>query len=533
MPKAISYVRFSSMRQTSGSSVERQEGLIAGWLDRNPEYSRSDLCFKDLAKSGYHGEHTREGGGFAKLLAAIEAGAIEAGDVVLVEAIDRVGRQPTFKTLTKVLLPILEAGVKIITLDGGEQVYTEASGDGPEMFMLVAKIQAAYQYSAVLSRRVAESYTLRRNKAKAGVMPKRLNPVWLTPEGVVRENVAPWIKTAFELYVSGVGKATIAKRMRESGVPELAKCSGPTVEGWLRNKAAIGKWETRIDTPDHDVIDDVFPAVIDQALFYKAQLHAERVKTERPVKTASNFLVGLVKCACCGKNYIMQNKDGKPHSLRCHTRQMIKSCENSRTVPKPVMDKVYALTSVLAAREAIQQQQMGVNEKEIAAREVELLEIARRVQELTKALQEVGAIPEVLAALKEAKDARTKAEHDLTLLKRTEVAPAGEHWRQMGEVWKLERDDSVRLSAMLRTVGYAITVHPDGKITTTHSSIEYRYVGVDRREDCYKLKAGEKLLLVSKLSEEDYPYVEPFQAGDVALSEWAEEDYENLRLQYE
>lgn len=55
---------------------------------------------------------------------------------------------------------------------------------------------------------------------------------------------------------------------------------------------------------------------------------------------------------------------------------------------------------------------------------------------------------------------------------------------------------------------------------------------MDRREDCYKLKAGERLLL-AKLLDEDYPYVESFQEGAEASSTWAEEDYENLRRQYE
>jgi len=55
---------------------------------------------------------------------------------------------------------------------------------------------------------------------------------------------------------------------------------------------------------------------------------------------------------------------------------------------------------------------------------------------------------------------------------------------------------------------------------------------VDHREDCYKLKAGEKLLLVSKLLDADYPYLEPFQSDDVASSSWTEEDYENLRHQH-
>lgn len=63
MPHAISYVRFSSLRQSRGHSLERQEQMIGEWLASHPEYTLSDLQYKDLGKSGYHAKHVK-GGGF-------------------------------------------------------------------------------------------------------------------------------------------------------------------------------------------------------------------------------------------------------------------------------------------------------------------------------------------------------------------------------------------------------------------------------------------------------------------------------------
>jgi len=530
--QAISYVRFSDARQRVGSSVERQEKMIADWLALHPDYEVSQLRYKDLAKSGFHGEHIVAGGGFGDLLVAVQEGEIRAGDVVLVEAIDRAGRLAPMRMLKLIISPILEAGVSIITLDDNTE-YTEASLEGPQIFLLIAKIQAAHGYSKLLSERVSASYESRRKQAKEnGTTPKRMTPVWLNSDGTVIEEVVPWIKTAFELYVSGVGKTTIAKRLRESGVPALAKASGFGVGHWLKNQAVIGKWEVLIDTADYHVIDDVYPVIIEPSLFYKAQIRAEKMKTERPIKTARHFMVGLVKCGACGKNYIIQNKDGKPHSMRCITRANQQACSNSHIVPKPAIDAIYSYTSIAAALEAISNQQMGVNDKEIVTREAELHELSRKVASLLQTVDAVGFMPELAAKLKEAKSAREAAENALVILRSTVVAPQGSGWNEMGKLWTLEREDSQRLAAMLRGVGYAITVNPDGRITSSHTDIVYRYLGVDRKEDKYKLMANDKLMLVRKGSVEDYPYFEPFQEIEGEAT-WDEADYENLRQQYE
>lgn len=522
MPTAFSYARFSHSTQKKGSSLERQQTMVASWLAQKPDYTLSELTFQDLGKSGWKGDHIKEGGDFAKLLAAVDAGVIKKGDAVLVEAIDRTGRLPVLEMINKIVSPILQAGVSIVTLEDGT-VFTETSlNEGGHIYILVGKIQAARQYSDNLSRRLTASYDSRRRLAKEGKTPKRTTPVWLTSEGVVLKEVADQIKLAFELYTSGLGKAVIAKRMRESGVAALLKTSGPGVEGWLRNEAAIGRWSGS----------QVYEPIVDLSLYQLAQIEGEKRRTAPKGKTAAHFYVGLVKCGCCGHNFIMRTIKGVQVSMRCRKRQELNGCDNKKVIPREIIDAVYRYTSVPAALRVVAKDHSGVNEKEIIAAESKLLEISKQMQQLSAAIVTLGFIPEVQAKLQQTQEAREATERDLAVLKATVVYPAANSWIEQGKAWELERTDPQRLSAMLRSVGYTITIYPDGRLCSSESDTVYRYTGVDRKEDKYKLMQGNKALLVMKeSSNDDGLYFEPFQEfeGEVA---WDEADYENLRLQY-
>lgn len=520
MPTAFSYSRFSSVTQKRGSSLERQQSMVSEWIVRHPEYSISELTFQDLGKSGWRGEHIKEGGGFADLLAAVTAGVIQEGDAVLVESVDRAGRLDTLDMLTRVISPILRAGVSIITLDDNV-IYTRQSLDGGPIYILLGKIQAARQYSDNLSRRLKGSYDSRRRLANEGKTPKRNTPAWLTSKGEVIPEVAAQVKLAFELYASGLGKAVIAKRMRESGVEALAKCSGPGVEGWLRNEAAIGRWNGA----------QVYEPVIDISLYHLAQLEGQRRKTSKKIKTAAHFYVGLIKCGCCSHNFIMRTIKGVQVSMRCRKRQELNGCDNKKVIPREIIDTVYLRTSAEAALRAVERNHAGVNEQAISAAEVKLLEISKTLENYSSAIKTVGPIPELLGQLMHADDARKVAERELAMLKATVVHDAGRGWQMQGVVWGLERDDPQRLSAMLRSVGYSITIHSDGRLVSD-SGVTFRYAGVDRKLNRYKLMRGNDLILVLKGPDEDYPYWEPFEeiAGSAT---WDDADYENLRLQYE
>ena len=489
MPAAISYTRFSSERQKHGTSTERQQQMVTDWLVRNPEYTRSELTYGDVAKSGYHGDHLKDGGDFAKLLLAVKAGLIKAGDVVLVEAIDRTGRLHPLKMLKEVVTPILEAGVLIITLDDNTTYTFESAATG-HLFLLVAKIQAAHNYSKQLSERTKASYAIRIKNAKETGKVKRNTPIWLHSDGTLNDIVAPYIKQVFELYVSGVGKTTIANRLRASGVPELATCSGPTVESWLRNQAAIGNWEYGKDDPDKssEIIRGVYPAVVSDELFLQAQQRKKAVATKPRERTSKHFLVGLVKCAICNSNYIIHHKDGKPNNMRCGTHHRLKSagCSNAETIPYQVVYKLYASTAHLSIGKALEAIQLTENDKRKLALNAERDKVSAIISVLTDKVEDFE-MPELWEKLRKANDQRSAIDEELSILERS--SDVAKPRKQASDILydsavehdRMFRDDPVQLSALLRQSGYAITVHTGHKLFVSGDAVPFIYAGTVRK----------------------------------------------------
>ena len=170
---AYSYVRFSSVQQQHGASLARQQEKVSKWLVRNPEYVLSKLTFEDLGRSGFSGEHLENA--FGRLLAAVETGAIASGSKILIEAIDRAGRLEPFDMLP-ILSKIVKAGVSLVSLDDDIE-FDRASVNSNHLFLLVAKVQQAYQYSDTLSGRVKDAYSRKRKKAAEGGGVTRRTPL--------------------------------------------------------------------------------------------------------------------------------------------------------------------------------------------------------------------------------------------------------------------------------------------------------------------------------------------------------------------
>ena len=480
MPKAISYIRFSTGKQSTGSSHERQEQAVTRWLISNPDYTRSDLKYKDLGKSGYHGEHIKDGGGWAKLLLAVEAGLIRPGDVVLVEAIDRTGRLPALDMLGKVIAPILQAGVSIITLEDNT-TYTNESVGGAQIFLLIAKIHAAHGYSKQLSERVTASYEIRRNKAKNGEKIKRFAVAWLTTDGDLKQHLVSYVKQVFDLYISGVGKNAIANRLRESGLPELALISAPTIDAWLQNKAAIGWWS---DIPG------VYPPIVTPEVFMQAQKRRQEMKTSPRSRTSKNLLVGLIKCGVCGANYIIHNKDGKPNNMRCITHHRLKGagCTNNETIPYQVVHFVYQSSAPSWIDRAMKVIQLTDSEKRKLTLTTDREEVTTSIQRLAKLLAKTDSV-ELEAEFNLLNERRTAIDSELDILNRKvgdDVVESNPNSIFVGREAKVEHDrlvihDPIQLSALLKQAGYSITLQPGRKLYLADSEMPWVYTGVARK----------------------------------------------------
>lgn len=478
MPVAFSYIRFSSADQARGDSLTRQQEYVANWLLSNPDYALSGASFQDLGISGYSGKHLESG--FGKLLAAVESGVIKSGDVVLIEAIDRAGRlEPS--VMLHLLTGIVNAGVKLITLDDGI-TYCNGPTNSNNLFLLVAKVQQAHQYSDALSRRIKDAYTRKKERAAAGDGVKRHTPIWLTSEGELVEGLAPIIVQVFEDYADGLGERRILTRIR--GKHPLVEATNPTtLKRWLRNPTAIGLWND---------IEDVYPPVISKELWYRVQKRlAEGYKSR---SAPSKYLLsGLVRCGRCGTNYCVVDTKRSPAVMLCYRRHSkgVDGCANGRSIPMHVLDFVRSQTMYGAMQRAAASQNLTSGEKRLIEIEGELIELQRQSANLADSLAEFGMLQPIRSKLEQVTASIQLLEQERALLK---VSPAPVSMDDMIDLQHtLLDDDQMRLNALLQGVGYAIVC--DGTtITVDEPHLQtagerqvYEYKGSHRSAETYRV----------------------------------------------
>ena len=234
MPKAISYIRFSTKIQSVGDSTKRQSKYINDWLKRNPDYYLDEsLRFQDLGISGFSGANAKSGA-FGEFLAAVESGYIEAGSVLLVESLDRVSRQD-IDTAGEQLRKILRSGVEVVTLVDNEWYTKESLKDSLSMIKAMLVMERAHEESAMKSTACALCGLLKERAANGEIMSKRC-AAWLKVSDdrshfeFIPENVKA-VQRVFQLRLEGLSHVKIAKQMNDGGFSTLNQFKSVT-GGW-------------------------------------------------------------------------------------------------------------------------------------------------------------------------------------------------------------------------------------------------------------------------------------------------------------
>src|ERR1700721_2011081 len=90
-PKVFSFHRFSTPEQAHGDSERRQVAAAEGFA-RSRGLQFDETLLADRGVSGFHGTHRKEGA-LGQFLAAVESGKVAAGSTLVVENLDRLGRE--------------------------------------------------------------------------------------------------------------------------------------------------------------------------------------------------------------------------------------------------------------------------------------------------------------------------------------------------------------------------------------------------------------------------------------------------------
>lgn len=337
MTAAYSYLRMSRPEQARGDSLRRQLKGAREYATANGLTLVEDM--RDIGVSAYKGKNSTEGI-LATFLAAVEAGAIAPGSVLIVENLDRLSRQQVPKAL-RLFLAILEGGIEIVTLSDGQR-YTESSiSDGPTQILIsILALSRAHEESALKAQRIGEAWQKKREIAPGGVPMTAMAPAWLClspsrSEWHFRDGRDGIVRRIFEEASDGIGAMTIARRLTVEGVepwgPRRRK-SLPGPRGWhpsaikkiLANEAVIGVFQPHQirngkRVPSGPPIPDYFPTAIPADLFWRARAAIEGRKrggAGRKGKRFSNLLAGLCVCGACGGPVHFVDKGAPPKGGR-------------------------------------------------------------------------------------------------------------------------------------------------------------------------------------------------------------------------
>lgn len=302
---AYSYIRFSSYKQALGDSLRRQMEAAYEYAAENGLVLREDFTFRDLGVSAYDRTNV-EKGALSLFLKAVEQGRIKKGSLLLVENLDRLTRQTTYKAVA-LLGQLVEAGITVVTLSDKVAYTADSLKDDRELFYSVMLLSRGHGESERKSGMIKSAYESRRVKGSKIIC--NVAPGWLVKDRaaqcwVLDPAKSDSVRRVYEAYLVGASAHAICQTANTEAwtVPSMRKES----TGWhvslvrriLKNNAVTGRY---IERTEREHV-DFFPRVISDADFARAQVLADTKATFPRRRDFSRFNVfqGLIFCGYCG-----------------------------------------------------------------------------------------------------------------------------------------------------------------------------------------------------------------------------------------
>jgi len=347
-PSVYSYLRFSDPRQAAGHSAERQAQYAARWAAEHDLPLDESLSMRDEGLSAYHQQHVRSGA-LGVFLAAIDAGRIVPGSVLIIEGLDRLSRAEPLEAQAQ-LTRIINAGISVVTASDG-RVYTREGLRSQPMdlvYSLLVMIRA-HEESDTKSRRVRAALHRLCQRWAAGSYrgPVRAgkDPAWVTWDGtrfVLDPDRSEAVRQALALFRAGHGASRIVLQLAHAGLSTTGRAMAAShLYKLLRLRALMGEKEVAVGGQTYRLA-GYYPALMSADEWDALQLLADdrgrrRVKGDLPHTITG---LGITRCGYCGQTMSGQNLAGKPRlpdgRIRDSYRRLLCSGRSRGGEPCPV-----------------------------------------------------------------------------------------------------------------------------------------------------------------------------------------------------
>lgn len=329
-PLCIAYIRFSSVIQKEGASLERQLEKCLRYAEKHHLDLNENDIYRDLGKSAFSGENVTDGV-LGDIISKIQQGEFAEGTYLLVESLDRLSRKSSLDAFGQFQF-FLNAGLSVVTLCD-EIVYTKQSmnQDFSQLLISLSIMYRANEESESKVTRIRNGYHKLREKLH--MIKQTANcPSWLKlsqdrTKFIMLKDKIEVINKIFSLSYDGNGIKQITTILNREKIPAARSSRGwcqSTVRKILSSRAVLGEFQphtlnpiTRKYDPVGEPIIGYFPQIIDEAKFNAVQARLAN-GTHRAGRTAKieNLFGGITKCGYCGARMDVVTKGKFPNDVR-------------------------------------------------------------------------------------------------------------------------------------------------------------------------------------------------------------------------
>jgi DNA invertase Pin-like site-specific DNA recombinase len=351
------YGRFSSMPQERGDSKRRQVEGATKYASKNGITIVGQPYF-DEGVSGKAGLNLEKE--FGRLLTEARD-----GELILVEALDRIGRQNPF-ILGKLLYDTVQKGITVVAWQEGKTITKENIDTLETQFSVFTGAAVGHADNMRKMNRLRETtqeaYRLAEKGIQSGTLVKYLPQCFKWNQTAKRievwEDRAKVIRRIFRDFNSGIGKTTLCQNLNIEGVPTLYG-TGKNTKGrkhWLetsvtkilRNESYAGVLEVKGKRFT------CIPKVVGREAFDRAQMLLQRFSQRHGNYSrgrVNNLFRDLGICAHCGGTITVSvappKKEGNKtcYQYRCQGKRLKANedaeCKHGRMLNAEVVECLF------------------------------------------------------------------------------------------------------------------------------------------------------------------------------------------------
>lgn len=321
--RAISYIRFSSPKQTHGDSLRRQTQTTAEFCQRHSLILDESYTFRDLAVSGYLGKNASKGD-LKLFLDMVKEGRVPRGYTLILEKLDRLSRDQPMRQM-RLIADILESGIRVATTNP-DRFYTESDiNENPYIaYEILSHAMSGYSESKKKSERCGAAWAQKREAARKGIPQTKTCAGWLRlkRDRSGYEEIpdqADIVRRIFRLAADGQGSPIITRTLNAEGIPAFkgGVWRFQLITRMLKDRRVLGELQPKRETDEGDKpigepIKGYYPPVVDEDTFALVQTGLRtrhpNPKRGRPEKWSVNIFRGL----------LFDARSGSPYGLNSH-----------------------------------------------------------------------------------------------------------------------------------------------------------------------------------------------------------------------